>query len=261
MPPKSGHLNPTSTNLSNWLIVIPARLNSERLPRKPLANLAGKPLVVRVFENLAPMQAQGAEVVVAVDHDETAQVCTQFKIPWVMTKESHESGTDRCAEVAQKFINRLFILNVQGDEPFVNSDDLRHLMAAMENSEHQMGTLGISRDNWDSYINPNLVKIVVAHDKTAIYFSRAAIPYNRDAFRAGVNNATFTEHIGVYAFKRDSLENFCALPKSSLEKTEKLEQLRAISAGWKIFVSTAKFESLGIDTPEDLAAAQRKFHE
>lgn len=233
----------------------------ERLPRKPLANLAGKPLIVRVYENLAPLKLQGAEVIVAVDHQDTAQICTKHNIPWAMTKESHVSGTDRCAEVALAHDHAPFILNVQGDEPFVNLDDIRHLMAAMETSNHPMGTLGFSCSHWESFGDPNVVKIVVSPENTAIYFSRAPVPYDREAARTKTHNVTFLQHLGVYAFRREALQNFCTLRKSPLEHIEKLEQLRAISAGWKIAVSTAKFASLGIDTPDDLAAAQRKFHE
>jgi 3-deoxy-manno-octulosonate cytidylyltransferase (CMP-KDO synthetase) len=261
MPPVFDQLDLLNSDLAQWLIVIPARLKSERLPRKPLANLAGKPLIVRVFENIAPLMKQGAHVIVAVDHEETAQACAQFNIPTVMTKDSHQSGTDRCAEVAAKFPDRQFILNVQGDEPFVNLDDLRQLMTTMEHSHHPMGTLGIIRQDWEAYIDPNTVKIVVAHDSTAIYFSRAPIPYDRDTFRAGRTTIRFTQHLGVYAFRRESIQTFCALPPSPLEQTEKLEQLRAINAGWRIAVSYAKFASIGIDTQEDLAAAQRKFYE
>ncbi len=259
-PPQSSGGNPRK-----WLIVVPARLNSERLPKKPLANLAGKPLIVRVYENLAPLKLQGAEIIVAVDHQETAHICATYNIPWAMTKESHISGTDRCAEVAlthdHTCDHKPFILNVQGDEPFVNLDDIRQLMLAMETSHHPMGTLGFTCHDWESFGDPNVVKIVVSPENTAIYFSRASVPYDREASRTRTNKVTFLQHLGVYAFRRESLQDFCTLPKSPLEQIEKLEQLRALSAGWKIAISTAKFSSLGIDTPEDLAAAQRKFHE
>ncbi len=261
MNSQADKMNPSKVIPVKWLIVIPARLKSERLPNKPLSMLGGKPLIVRVYENLASLKRQGAEIIVAVDHEQTANICTQFKIPTIMTLESHQSGTDRCAEVALKHAEFPFVLNVQGDEPFVNLDDLRHLMTTMEHSNHPMGTLGIACHDWDSFIDPNIVKIVVSEDRTAIYFSRAPVPYDREAFRLGTNKATFVQHLGVYAFRRETLQNFCTLPKSTLEQTEKLEQLRALSAGWKIAVSTAKFGSRGIDTPDDLAAAQRKFHE
>jgi len=133
---------------SKWLIVIPARLRSERLPQKPLADLAGKPLIIRVFENLKPLAATGARIIVAVDHKDTAKVCEQFNVPFMMTKDTHPSGTDRCHEVANANPDRPFVLNVQGDEPFVSLDDLGRLMDAMENSSHPMGTLGFKRDDW-----------------------------------------------------------------------------------------------------------------
>ena len=120
-------------NLKDWLIVIPARLASQRLPNKPLADLAGKPLVVRVFENLSPLKSSGAEIIVALDHELTAKMCDKFHVPYFMTKSTHPSGTDRCAEVALKFPHCNYVLNVQGDEPFVNLDDLLNLMELMSN--------------------------------------------------------------------------------------------------------------------------------
>jgi 3-deoxy-manno-octulosonate cytidylyltransferase (CMP-KDO synthetase) len=245
---------------SKWLIVIPARLRSERLPRKPLADLAGKPLIVRVYDNLTPLAGHGARIMVAVDHNDTAKVCEQFKIPFVMTKDTHPSGTDRCEEVSQSNPDRPFVLNVQGDEPFVSLDDLRLLMVSMENAPYPMGTLGLKRDDWASYIDPNIVKIATASDQTAIYFSRAPIPFDRESFRKNEKKATFIQHLGVYAFRRDKLREFRGLTVSPLEQIEKLEQLRAISAGWKIFVADAKSPSIGIDTPEDLDRAREKFH-
>lgn len=247
-------------DLSHWLIIIPARLKSERLPRKPLSTLAGKPLIVRVFENLAPLAKHGAQIVVAVDHEDTAVICSQYNVPHVMTREDHQSGTDRCHEVAQRFTKHPLILNVQGDEPFIDTNDLTALMAKMENSNFPMGTLGIRNQDWTQFQDPNIVKIVLGHDETAIYFSRASVPFDRETHRAGINKADFTQHMGIYAFRRDGLERFCQLPPSTLEQTEKLEQLRAISAGWKIHVSVAKHPSLGIDTPQDLAEANRRFH-
>jgi 3-deoxy-manno-octulosonate cytidylyltransferase (CMP-KDO synthetase) len=245
---------------SKWLIVIPARLRSERLPQKPLVDLAGKPLIVRVYENLTPLAGHGARIVVAVDHNDTAKACERFKIPFVMTKDTHPSGTDRCEEVAQGNPDRPFVLNVQGDEPFVSLDDLGRLMISMENAPYPMGTLGLKRDDWESYIDPNIVKIATASDQTAIYFSRAPIPFDRESFRKNEKKATFTQHLGVYAFRRDKLREFRGLAASPLEQIEKLEQLRAIAAGWKIFVAEAKSPSIGIDTPEDLDRAREKFH-
>ena len=227
-------------NFSNWLIVVPARLKSERLPRKPLADLAGKPLLVRVYENLLPLAGLGARIVAAVDHDDTARACDAHKIARVMTDESHQSGTDRCAEVARSESSFKFILNVQGDEPFVSLDDLKSLMTAMEASTHPMGTLGFRRHDRDAYLDPNIVKIVMTGNRTAIYFSRAPVPFDREYIRSAKADLSFIQHQGVYAFRREALIDFCALPPSDLETTEKLEQLRAVEAGWKIYVADAR---------------------
>jgi 3-deoxy-manno-octulosonate cytidylyltransferase (CMP-KDO synthetase) len=243
-------------DLSRWLIVIPARLKSERLPRKPLADLAGRPLVVRAYDNLRPLAKRGAHVVVALDHADTVRACEAFQIPYVMTKETHQSGTDRCAEVADQFSAYPLVLNVQGDEPFVNLDDLQALMSAMMNQHHQMGTLGFDRSDRKGYEDYNVVKIARADDGHAIYFSRAPIPFDRDASRDKSLPIRYTQHLGVYAFRREALKAFCNLPTSQLEQTEKLEQLRAVERGWKIHVATATTPSVGIDTAEDLKIAR-----
>jgi 3-deoxy-manno-octulosonate cytidylyltransferase (CMP-KDO synthetase) len=230
-------------NFKHWLVVIPARLKSERLPRKPLADLSGKPLVVRVYENLAPLKALGASIVVALDHSDTAKVCETFKIPFVMTDEKLPSGTDRCESAAQSFPEAKFILNVQGDEPFIRTEDLVRLMETMHRTDASMGTLGYRNHEWKQYIDPNVVKIVMGDDGVAIYFSRASVPFERDASRNGSNTVSFWQHLGVYAYKRDALRDFCRLKPSPLEPTEKLEQLRALSAGWKIKVVEAQSKS------------------
>ena len=249
-----------SLDLSKWLIVIPARLNSERLPNKPLADLNGKPLIARVFENLLPLQTAGARLTVALDHETTASACEKLKIPYTMTKECHQSGTDRCAEVAQKLSKYPFVLNVQGDEPFVNLNDLQNLMKELEKTTCKMATLGFRRSDRSGYENPNVVKIALGSDSTAIYFSRAPIPFDREAMRTGTGGIVYTQHLGVYAYRREALGDFCALPPSDLERSEKLEQLRAVSAGWKIQVTVATTTSIGIDTPEDLEIARRIFN-
>ena len=245
--------------LNRWLIVIPARLSSERLPRKPLADLAGRPLIARVYENLKPLEALKAKIVVAVDHSDTARACEVFKIPYVMTKDTHLSGTDRCAEVATSISDRSYVLNVQGDEPFVETSDLRNLMSEMEHRGLAMGTLGFTRHDREGFEDPNVVKIVCDSMNNAIYFSRAPIPFDRDASKNPALEIGYTQHLGVYAFKRETLLAFCDLSPSKLEKIEKLEQLRAIEQGWKIVVVPATIPSLGIDTPEDLRKACKRF--
>ena len=244
-----------ASTFDDWLIVIPARLGSQRLPNKPLQLLAGLPVIARVYNNLKPLEAEGAKLVVAVDAPSTREACSTHNIPWIMTSDQHPSGTDRCHEAAQHF-HHPFIMNVQGDEPFVDLNDLRRLASGLRASKAPMGTLAIKQSDYGKYHDPNIVKVVMAHDR-AIYFSRAPVPFDREAERHSHGTRSFWQHIGVYAFTRGALDAFCKLPPTELENTEKLEQLRAIAAGWEIFVTEAKHVGIGIDTHEDLQRAER----
>ena len=244
------------SSLGEWLVVIPARLASERLPRKPLQDLGGKPLIVRVRENLLPLERSGARVVVATDHEDIVKACAQFGYEAVLTKSSHPSGTDRCHEVASRF-EYPFILNVQGDEPFVHIGDLMALMTAMKaRPEIPMGSLVYDSGDLSDYTSPNVVKAVRSNEGVAIYFSRSPIPYDRDTRNGDIGLCRFWQHLGVYGFRREALQKFCAMPPGLLEKREKLEQLRVVEAGWKIWLEPASRASLGIDTPQDLEAAR-----
>jgi len=242
--------------LDNWLIVIPARLGSTRLPQKPLQDLAGKPLVVRVYENLAPLAAQGATLVVATDDDTVVKTCAKFSIKAVLTDTAHASGTDRCHEVSLGYPHP-YILNVQGDEPFIDCTDLTSLMSALSaQSLAGMATLAFESCEPTGWSDPNTVKLVCDRNGMAMYFSRSGLPYDRERKGPPV---TYLQHIGVYAFSRQALHDFCQLPPSALEQRECLEQLRALEAGFKIIVVPAKSKHLGIDTPEDLEVARGRF--
>jgi 3-deoxy-manno-octulosonate cytidylyltransferase (CMP-KDO synthetase) len=238
----------------NWLIVIPARLGSTRLPRKPLADLAGKPLIVRVFERVAELERAGAQVVVATDSAEIMTECRKHKVRCEMTREDHPSGTDRVNEVASRHETK-FILNIQGDEPFIEISDLEHLAIVMERANLPMGTLAVASTDHTAFTNPNVVKVVTDSTGRALYFSRAQIPYSR----TGRESRPFLRHIGVYAFEKTALAKFCSLRKGNLEETESLEQLRALENGIPIHVAEAKHLTIGIDTPEDLREAREKF--
>lgn len=238
-------------DFSQWSVVIPARLGSQRLPRKPLLDLAGKPLIVRVYENLAPLRQAGALIIVATDSAEIISVAEAHGIPACMTQVSHQSGTDRCYEVA-KTISRPFLLNVQGDEPFVDCEVLAKLMQAVENNPHSIGTLATHSVDRDAFYNPNVVKVVMDGASRALFFSRASIPYNRQ----NPDAISFYRHCGVYAFPLPLLRTFCELPKSRLEFIESLEQMRALEHGIPFIVVEQKRETLGIDTGEDLRQAQ-----
>ncbi len=238
-----------------WLIIIPARLSATRLPRKPLADLGGKPLVVRVFERLEGIQRQGAEVLVATDAKEVMDACAAHGVPSQLTRADHPSGTDRCAEIAQKRSQK-FILNVQGDEPFVHLEDLEALAQKMSRHQGKMGTLIHRNTKQSDYENPNCVKAVIDQEGRALYFSRSPIPYCRAPARFDF----FWQHLGIYAFARQTLLDFCALPQHPLEKAESLEQLRALGHGLPILTAEALHPALGIDTPEDLEAARARFN-
>jgi len=225
-----------------------------------LADLAGKPLIVRVRENLALLAADGARIVVATDHDDVRRVVDQAGFESMMTLETHPSGTDRCYEVAQAY-KLPMILNVQGDEPFVRCEDLRTLMTAMTRQPPcPMGTLAFPMTEDHDYLNPNVVKVVRSHSGQALYFSRSPIPFDRDP-KTGLRHKfpVTWQHLGIYAFSFAGLKHFCALPASHLEQVEKLEQLRAIEYGMPVLVEVARHRTVGIDTAEDLTAANAIF--
>ena len=242
-------------DLSNWLFVIPARLDSQRLPRKPLQTLAGKPLIVRVWEKVKGLERFGGKVIVAIDSKEVADVLHTFAVPFVMTKPELASGTDRVYAASLPF-RQSYVMNIQGDEPFIEEEDLKTLAVEFEQvaSTLKMGTLIFKSFDREKFSQRQVVKVVLNARNTALYFSRSEIPHPRDG---GFDY--FWQHLGIYAFTKVALQEFVALPASRLEHTEKLEQLRAVEAGWGIFTSVAKTESWGIDTPEDLTLAESIF--
>ena len=244
-------------SLDNWLVIVPARLESTRLPRKPLADLGGVPLIVRVVQNLAPLKDLGAEVLVATDSQEVMAALGRHHMAGIMTRADHMSGTDRCAEAASGKAQP-FVLNVQGDEPFIRNSDLISLCKAIEiRPEADMGTLVFESHDAMHAKDPNTVKALRRHDGYALYFSRAPLPYSRDG-NSDHLPPTIWWHLGVYAFRRERLLAFGHLAPSALEKAEKLEQLRALENGWRIFLAPASEASRGIDTPEDLEAARAR---
>jgi 3-deoxy-manno-octulosonate cytidylyltransferase (CMP-KDO synthetase) len=246
-------------NLTQWLVVVPARLNSQRLARKPLVDLAGKALIQRVRENLQPLAAEGAHIIVASDSEEVTALCRRHKIAVELTSESHVSGSDRCNEVAGRHPYP-YVLNVQGDEPLVSCKDLRALMLHLEHTPAaQIATLIYPSKDQRLIADPNTVKVVKDHHDCALYFSRLPIPYWRDNPATDFRGEHLL-HMGVYAYTRESLAKFCQAPPADLEVAEKLEQLRALALGMKIAVVAASHYSRGIDTPEDLASAQQGYN-
>lgn len=251
----------TFTNLQvmKFLALIPARYASTRFPAKPLATLGGKPIIQRVYERVARVFP---EVCVATDDDRIFQTVTQFGGRAVMTSESHRSGTDRCFEAYTNLGSDAdVIVNVQGDEPFIAASQLEAVMSCFEDETTEIATLVkpfASDTPIDVLENPNTPKVVVGDEGQALYFSRSVIPYLRGVDRnEWAAHHTYLKHIGLYAYRAEALRRITALPQGDLEKCESLEQLRWLQAGLRIRVATTEVETIGIDTPEDLAAAER----
>ncbi len=227
------------------IAIIPARLASTRLPRKVLREIAGRPMLAYVYE-AARACSKLQEVIVATDSDEIAVVCRQNNWAYRMTSPGHRSGTDRVHEVAQTVDADVYV-NVQGDEPLARREHLDVLLDLMECDAVEVGTLKTPCSPEDVN-NPNAVKVVTALDGKALYFSRATIPFDRD--RAGT--VRYYKHLGFYAYRKSALDTFCAWPESELERTERLEQLRFLDNGIAIHVAETPYDTVGVDTEEDL---------
>lgn len=240
------------------LAVIPARLGATRLPRKPLRLLANLPLVVRVWQRVAAMGV-AERCVVATDSNEVADVVRSHGGDAVLTRGDHPSGTDRVAEVARRpeFASFGAVVNVQGDEPFVSTAAVRGAATLVTDGSFPLATAAV-RAPAAILGNPNVVKVVAADDQRAMYFSRAPIPYLRDAGDAALQGERVWQHLGIYAYSRAALEQWVALPVHPLEHIERLEQLRPLAAGMPIGVAVIDEPvRVGIDTEEDLELANR----
>lgn len=244
--------------MSDFHVLIPARLASTRLPRKPLADLAGRALILRVCDRAR--LAGAASVHVATDSEEVAELVRSDGGGVVMTRPDHRSGTDRLAEAAAwlGLAEDDIVVNLQGDEPEMPSACLRQVAGLLDaQPEARMATLWRALDNAADWGNPNIVKLVVDGRGQALYFSRSPIPHVRDG---GWPGPAARAHLGLYAYRAGALEAWRSLPASELERLELLEQLRALSAGWIIACAQARCPvPSGIDTPEDLAAAVSRF--
>ena len=233
------------------IAVVPARYGSSRLPAKALAEIAGVPMVVRVWRQASKAKSI-ARVIVATDDERIAAPVRAVGGEAMMTSPAHQSGTDRIAEVASKISGDVF-LSVQGDQPFISPADLDALAEAMcSDASIQMATLATPIIDLLEWTDPNKVKVVCGADGNALYFSRSPIPHARD----GGMPKEALRHIGVYAYRRDFLMKFAALPVGVLERIEKLEQLRALEHGYVIRVLKSVAPSLEVDTADDLARAR-----
>ena len=236
--------------------IIPARYASTRFPGKPLAMLGGKTVIERVYRQVADVLG---EAYVATDDDRIAKAVEQFGGQAVMTSAAHRSGTDRIEEAARLIGTEAdVIINVQGDEPFIQASQLQTLCSLFDDPQVQIGTLAKPFETMEAARNPNSPKIVTDINGYALYFSRSVIPFIRgvetDEWTA---HFTFLKHIGLYAYRRDVLTEITRLPQSPLEKAESLEQLRWLQNGYRIRVGLTDVETVGIDTPEDLQRAER----
>ena len=240
-------------NKSNKVVIcIPARFGSSRFPGKPLALLAGKPIIQWTYERACKCIAD--KVIVATDDQRIIDVVKSFGGNVAMTRSDHPSGTDRVYE-AVKEENAGIIINIQGDEPLINTNTVNKLIAAMKsNPVNEMGTVVIKASREDIGKDPNVVKAVISKNSYALYFSRSEIPYDREK----ANSVPLYHHVGIYAYRYDILEKFISLETGILENCEKLEQLRALENGISIYaVVTDEPNGIGIDTPQDLVKAQK----
>ena len=250
--------------MSGFVVLIPARMSSSRLPRKALADIHGKPMVVRAAEQAAKSRA--GRVVVATDHEEIFAACQAHNIEVVMTGEYHESGTTRLAEAAQLLglSADTVVVNVQGDEPLIDPKLVDQTAAVLVENGAPMATAAHEIHDFDEFMNPNVVKVVLCRQGRALYFSRAPIAYPRDSMRAGERAlpqaAAPLRHIGIYAYRAGFLNEYAQMSASPLENIESLEQLRVLWHGHPIAVEiVAQAPAAGVDTQEDLERVRAVF--
>jgi 3-deoxy-manno-octulosonate cytidylyltransferase (CMP-KDO synthetase) len=226
-----------------FVAVIPARLASTRLPRKMLREIDGKPLAVWVY-NAVRSSPLLDDVIIATDSDEILAACEKHACNARLTSDKHRSGTERVHEIS-RFIPADVYINVQGDEPMIQAAHIEALVTLMRNPDIPVGTLKTPASS-DDVANPNAVKVVADKDGRSLYFSRSTIPYDRDN-----TQPKYFKHLGIYAYRKPFLDKFVTLPESSLERGERLEQLRFLENGIPIYVAETAYDSIGVDTEED----------
>lgn len=232
--------------MSKTAIIIPSRYASTRLHAKPLIEVEGKPIIQWVYEK-ASASKLADKVIIATDHEAIYNCAKSFNANVEMTSTEHKSGSDRIAEVAAKYKEFEYIINLQGDEPMITPESIDSVISVLHNNENANISTLIRKISAKEAENPNLVKCVTDNNGYALYFSRAKIPYERNE-----NEAVFYGHIGLYGYRREALFKMTSLPQSMLEKTESLEQLRALQSGMRIITTVADCAPIGIDTQEDI---------
>ena len=258
--------SPIVNSIPPFIVVIPARLASTRLPRKPLADIGGAPMIVRVAQQA--QKSQASRVIVATDSAEILDICQQHHIEALKTGLTHLTGTDRLSEVVKmlQLPDDAMLVNVQGDEPFIPPELINLVAKALHDSPSAaIATVGVPLSHEADIQNPNIVKIVHNHLGEALYFSRAPIPFLRDpgsAVNPAQRSVPCVRHIGLYAYQSHFLRAFASLSPAPIELAESLEQLRALWFGYKIqIVQSHEAPPAGVDTPEDLYSAQQKWGE
>ena len=234
-------------------MIIPARYLSSRFPGKPLATLKNRPLLQHVYEKAKSCRL-AKDVIIATDSDEILKAARSWGAKAVMTSKAHPSGTDRVAEAA-KGVNAGIIVNLQGDEPVIRPEMIDDVIMLMADASADIGTLVRRIETVEEFRDPNVVKAVFDKEGRALYFSRSPIPFPRDGEEGFLPQAY--KHIGMYAYRRESLFRLSGLGPTSLEQVEKLEQLRALENGMIIKVKESEFDSIGVDTPEDLEKVEK----
>ncbi|MBR6713636.1 MAG: 3-deoxy-manno-octulosonate cytidylyltransferase [Selenomonadaceae bacterium] len=238
------------------ICVIPARYSSTRLPGKPLKDICGKPMICRVWERASRARSV-AEVIVATDDERILRAVEDNNGRAMMTRADHKTGTDRLAEVAEKFPNMEVVVNVQGDEPLIEPSLIDELVAAfVADKDLQMATVATELTDAAEMNNPNNVKVVLGKNNDALYFSRSLIPYPRNAGKSPV-----FKHIGIYAYRRQFLIDYAKMTPTPLEQAESLEQLRALENGFRIRVIKSSCQFIGVDTEEDLQLVNEIYRE
>jgi len=237
-----------------FLGIIPARYASTRFPGKPLADIGGKSMIQRVYEQVAPCLD---DVWVATDDERIRKAVEGFGGKVVITSDKHRSGTDRCLEASQKIGGDYdVVINIQGDEPFIRSEQIEALKACFVSSDTRLATLVkpfTEKDGLDALRNPNSPKVVLNIKGEAMYFSRSVVPFLRGVLpEEWLSKGRFYKHLGIYAYRRDTLAEIAVLPQSPMELAESLEQLRWIENGYHIQTALTDIENLAVDTPEDL---------
>ena len=242
-----------AANQASVVVVIPARYDSSRFPGKPLAPIAGRPMIQHVVER-AKMSRRVSRVIVATDDDRIRAAVASFGGESIITRREHRSGTERIAEVAVHIPAEIYV-NVQGDEPLISPEAIDAAVGEiLSNAETQVATLCTPISHSAEIMDPNIVKVVLDFDGNALYFSRAPIPWVRDAGERV--SARHYKHIGLYVFRRAALLEFPALPPGELERLEQLEQLRWLENGYHIRVAECAYEGIAVDAPSDIAKVE-----